>query len=101
MVIEGLCSQFESNVGPKYRQVATVLLTLFLFIFTANQIGLLPTEHLTASPTNDVNTTLGLAIACSLITLLLHQVQGGWTLVFPFLQTVPGIRRHESARRSL
>lgn len=68
MVIEGLCSQFESNVGSKYRQVATVLLTLFLFIFTANQIGLLPTEHLTASPTNDVNTTLGLAIACSLIT---------------------------------
>ena len=68
MVIEGLCSQFESNVGSKYRQVATVLLTLFLFIFTANQIGLLPTEHLTASPTNDVNTTLGLAIAGSLIT---------------------------------
>lgn len=67
MVIEGLCSQFESNVGSRYRQVATVLLTFFLFIFTANQIGLLPTEHLTASPTNDVNTTLGLAIASSLI----------------------------------
>lgn len=63
MVIEGLCSQFESNVGSNYRKVATVLLTLFLFIFTANQIGLLPTEHLTASPTNDVNTTLGLSIA--------------------------------------
>ena len=63
MVIEGLCS----HLGSKYRQVANVLLTFFLFIFTANQIGLLPTEHLTASPTNDVNTTLGLAIASSLI----------------------------------
>ena len=101
MVIEGLCSQFESNVGSKYRQVATVLLTLFLFIFTANQIGLLPTEHLTASPTNDVNTTLGLAIAGSLITHFYFQVQRVWTLGFPFLQTIPGIRRHESARRSL
>ena len=55
--------------GPKYRQIVNILLTFFLFIFTANQIGLLPTEHLTASPTNDVNTTLGLAIASS---LLLH-----------------------------
>lgn len=67
MIIEGLCNQFESNVGHNYRQVVNVLLTFFLFIFTANQIGLLPTDHLTASPTNDVNTTLGLAIASSLI----------------------------------
>lgn len=66
MVVEALCGQFEANIGKNYRKVATVLLTLFLFIFTANQIGLLPTEHLTASPTNDVNTTLGLAIAASL-----------------------------------
>ena len=68
-LIEGLCNQFDSNLGHKYRQVVNILLTFFLFIFTANQIGLLPTEHLTASPTNDVNTTLGLAIASS---LLLH-----------------------------
>lgn len=66
MLIEGLCSQFQDNLGRKYRQVATMLLTLFMFILTANQIGLLPTNHLTASPTNDVNTTLGLAIAASL-----------------------------------
>lgn len=65
-VIEALCAQFEKNIGPKYRQVVPVLLTLFMFIFIANEIGLLPTEHLTASPTNDVNTTLGLAIGSSL-----------------------------------
>ncbi|MDU2621151.1 MAG: F0F1 ATP synthase subunit A [Dialister sp.] len=69
MLVEGLCNQFESNLGPKYRQVSSIFLTFFLFIFTSNQIGLLPTEHLTASPTNDVNTTLGLAIASS---ILLH-----------------------------
>lgn len=67
MVIEGLCNQFDSNVGHKYRQVVYVLLTFFLFILVADQIGLLPTEHLTASPTNDVNTTLGIAIASSII----------------------------------
>ena len=65
-VIEALCDQFEKNVGKNYRQVVYVLLTLFMFIFVANEIGLLPTEHLTASPTNDVNTTLGLAIGSSL-----------------------------------
>ena len=68
------CLRYRLHVGVhirkgKYRQVVNILLTFFLFIFTANQIGLLPTEHLTASPTNDVNTTLGLAIASS---LLLH-----------------------------
>lgn len=65
MVVEALCDQFEKNVGHRYRQVVPVLLTLFMFIFTANQIGLLPTAHLTASPTNDVNTTLGLALGAS------------------------------------
>lgn len=58
ILVEGLLSQFEKNVGPKYRQVVPALLTLFLFILTANQLGLLPTEHLTASPTSDINTTL-------------------------------------------
>lgn len=67
MVFEFLFGQFRANVGKNYRQVSTVLLTLFMFILTANQIGLLPTEHLTASPTNDLNTTLGLAIASALL----------------------------------
>ena len=30
MIIEGLCSQFDSNLGSKYRQVVNVLLTFFL-----------------------------------------------------------------------
>lgn len=66
MLFEALCSQFQDNMGRNYRKVATVLLTLFMFIMTANQIGLLPTNHYTASPTNDVNTTLGLALAASI-----------------------------------
>lgn len=71
MVIEPLCSQFERNMGSHYKKVVYFLLTLFLFIFVANEIGLLPTAHLTASPTNDVNTTLGLALTG---TLCIHFV---------------------------
>lgn len=72
MVFEFLFGQFRANVGKNYRKVSTVLLTLFMLILTANQIGLLPTEHLTASPTNDLNTTLGLAIASSLLIHLYY-----------------------------
>ena len=71
MVIEPLCSQFERNMGSHYKKVVYFLLTLFLFIFVANEMGLLPTAHLTASPTNDVNTTLGLALTG---TLCIHFV---------------------------
>ncbi|HJI73232.1 MAG TPA: F0F1 ATP synthase subunit A [Veillonellaceae bacterium] len=103
ILVEGLLSQFEKNVGPKYRQVVPALLTLFLFILTANQLGLLPTEHLTASPTSDINTTLGLALA---VTLLIHvlfianQGVGKWIKhffepfpVFVFINLVEEIAR--------
>lgn len=103
ILVEGLLSQFEKNVGPKYRQVVPSLLTLFLFILTANQLGLLPTEHLTASPTSDINTTLGLALA---VTLLIHvlfianQGVGKWIKhffepfpVFVFINLVEEISR--------
>jgi len=54
MVFEFLFGQFRANVGKNYRKVSTVLLTLFMFILTANQIGLLPTEH----PCLFISTTL-------------------------------------------
>lgn len=72
MVVEGLCNQFHDNLGPKYRQVVPVLLTLFLFIFVSNQMGLLPTNHLIVSPTNDLNTTLGMALFCSIVIHVLY-----------------------------
>ena len=72
IVMEGLCNQFRDNLGPRYRQAAYVLLTLFFFIFVSNQMGLLPTNHLIVSPTNDLNTTLGLAIFCSIMIHVLY-----------------------------
>ena len=57
IVIEALLDQFKETLGPKYGQVVSVLLTMFLFILFANELGMLPNPHVLASPTNDLNTT--------------------------------------------
>lgn len=65
MVIEALLAQFKETLGPKWAQVVSVLLTMFFFILIANEMGLLPSPHILASPTNDINTTLALALVSS------------------------------------
>ena len=60
IVIEALLDQFKETLGPKYGQVVSVLLTMFLFILFANELGMLPNPHVLASPTNDLNTTVAL-----------------------------------------
>lgn len=78
MIVEALCEKFEGTLGPNYRKAVTVLLTLFMFIFVGNELGLLPTAHLIVSPTNDLNTTLGLAVGSSIIIHILYiQNKGG------------------------
>ncbi|MCH4166693.1 MAG: F0F1 ATP synthase subunit A [Megasphaera sp.] len=67
IVVESLLSQFKETLGPKYGQVVSVLLTMFLFILFGNEIGLLPSPHILASPTNDLNTTVALALVSSLM----------------------------------
>ena len=65
IIIESLLDQFKETLGPKYGQVVSVLLTMFLFILFANELGLLPNPHVLASPTNDLNTTVALALVSS------------------------------------
>ncbi len=64
-IFEVLMAQMKPALGDKMHQVISVLLTMFLFIFIGNEIGLLPNFGVIASPTNDLNTTLGLALASS------------------------------------
>jgi F-type H+-transporting ATPase subunit a len=59
MIFENLGTQFEQTLGPKAGRFAPLLLTLFLFLLVSNWLGLIPRF---TSPTNDLNTTLGLAL---------------------------------------
>lgn len=65
IIVESLLAQFKETLGPKWGQVVSVLLTMFLFILVGNELGLLPSPHILTSPTNDLNTTLGLALVSS------------------------------------
>lgn len=66
MVIDSLQVQMESAMGPKGKKMAPLIITLFLFLLVSNELGLVPGF---TSPTNDINTTLGLAL---LMVMLVH-----------------------------
>ncbi len=67
MVLEGLKAQLAPGIEKQWKKAGAVLYTFFLFIFIANQIGLLPTNHHISSPTADVNTALALAIVSTVL----------------------------------
>lgn len=66
-IIDVIVGQIDASIGKKAGVSTYVLLTMFIFVFVSNQLGLLPNGHLFASPTNDLNTTLGLALGTSAI----------------------------------
>lgn len=66
MIMSALLDQIDATMGPKGRQLAPLIISLFLFILISNWLGLIPTL---SSPTNDVNTTFGLAL---MVVLMLH-----------------------------
>ncbi|HML33163.1 F0F1 ATP synthase subunit A [Sporomusa sphaeroides] len=66
LLLEGLLTQIESTIGHNGRKVAPLIITLFLFLLISNWLGLVPGF---TSPTNDINTTLGLAL---MIVAIVH-----------------------------
>ena len=66
IIITSLLEQIDMAMGPRGRKIAPLLITLFLFILISNWLGLVPGF---TSPTNDPNTTLGLAW---MVVVLLH-----------------------------
>jgi F0F1-type ATP synthase, subunit a len=66
MAIEAIGGQVDATIGPNSKKVAPLLITLFLFLLISNWLGLVPGF---TSPTNDLNTTLGLAL---MIICLVH-----------------------------
>ena len=65
-IIVWLREQVATNLGPKGDFLCPLIVTLFLFLLVSNWLGLVP---FMASPTNDLNTTLGLAL---LIVIMVH-----------------------------
>lgn len=66
LVVEELLSQIEATIGPKGKMVAPFIITLFIFLLISNWLGLVPGF---TSPTNDINTTLALAL---IVIVLVH-----------------------------
>lgn len=70
-VIDFLMALLEQNLGKERRFLAPFVITLFLFLLVCNELGMVPGL---VSPTNDINTTLGLAI---MVVMSVH-VLGCW-----------------------
>lgn len=66
MIVTALLDQIDATMGPRGRRFAPLIISLFLFLLVSNWLGLIPGL---ASPTNDLNTTLGLAL---LMIILVH-----------------------------
>lgn len=66
MLVEPILSQIESSAGKKGQRIVPVVVTIFLFILFSNLLGLFPAM---ASPTADINTTLGMAL---MVIALVH-----------------------------
>ena len=66
MIITALNEQLNANMGARGPMFAPLIITLFMFLLVSNWLGLVP---FMSSPTNDLNTTLGLAL---MIIVMLH-----------------------------
>ena len=86
MVILWLHDQIDAMMGSRGRFLAPFIVTLFLFILTSNLLGLVPTM---ASPTNDLNTTLGLALLVIVMVHVLGLYFKGTHYIAHFFQPVP------------
>ena len=86
MVVTALHGQIDATMGPRGRMLAPLIISLFLFLLVSNWLGLIATL---SSPTDDLNTTLGLAL---MVIVMLH-VMGvyfkGMHYIKHFFQPVP------------
>lgn len=95
MVVEWLEKLMDANLGVEGRRmVAPFIITLFLYIFVGNELGLMPSivTHL-SSPTNDINVALGLSVTVAIAAYIIGIIQQGVKyfkhLVSPFALMLP------------
>ena len=86
IIVTALHEQIDATMGPKGRFLAPVIITLFMFLLVSNWLGLIPTL---SSPTNDLNTTLGLALMIIVMVHVLGLRFKGMHYVKHFFQPTP------------
>ena len=86
MVVTALGEQSETMLGKRGRFLSPFIVTLFLFLLVSNWVGLVPTM---ASPTNDLNTTLGLALLVICMVHVLGVYMKGGHYIAHFFQPTP------------
>jgi F-type H+-transporting ATPase subunit a len=71
-IVGGVQDQVESSLGPQYRRVAPLAITIFMLVLVANWLEILPglfhnTDY-SPSPSADVNLTFALGILVFILT---------------------------------
>ena len=86
LIIGWLHGQIDAMMGERGRFLAPFIVSLFMFLLVSNWIGLVPTL---ASPTNDLNTTLALALTVIVMVHVLGVYKKGMHYLAHFFQPTP------------
>ena len=86
MVVEGLHAQMKGTMGKGGMFLAPFIISLFMFLLVSNWLGLIPGM---ASPTNDLNTTLGLALLVIVMVHVLGVARKGGHYIGHFFKPTP------------
>lgn len=86
IIVEGLQGQMRGTMGKGGMFLAPFIISLFMFLLVSNWLGLIPTM---ASPTNDLNTTLGLALLVIVMVHVLGVYKKGTHYIAHFFKPTP------------
>lgn len=86
IVITALAEQMDGTMGERGKFLGCFVVTMFLFVLFSNLLGLVP---MMASPTNDLNTTLGLALLVICMVHILGVYMKGGHYIAHFFQPTP------------
>jgi len=85
IIVDWLHGQMDAMMGKSGRFLAPFIVSLFMFLLVGNWLGLVPQM---ASPTNDLNTTLALAVT---VIVMVHGIgiyKKGFHYIAHFFQPV-------------
>jgi len=86
IIVTSLEAQIETTMGKRGQFLAPFIVSLFMFLLVSNWLGLFPTM---SSPTNDLNTTLGLALLVIVMVHTLGLYMKGGHYIKHFFQPTP------------